>query len=103
MTDISPKGASNKNIVYIENNNNIRLRVYKYAKVYINKNETDFAYIVKKGIILYIRELLKAIEYLIKLIDSIRILSRDKLSRLFYINFLFNVIIKKSDFNVYLL
>ena len=49
------------------------------------------------------RELFKAIEYLIKLIYAIKIFNRDKINKLLYIDFFFYVVIKKNSFNIYLL
>ena len=52
------KEISNKNIVYIKNNNNFNNKIDKNAKVSINKNKINLLYIVSKDIILYARELL---------------------------------------------
>ena len=49
------------------------------------------------------RELFKAIEYLIKLIYAIKIFNRDKIDKLLYVDFFFYIVIKKKNFNVYLL
>ena len=48
-------------------------------------------------------ELLKTLKSISIKIKSIEILLRDEINKLFYIDFLFDVIIKKSDFNIYLL
>ena len=49
------KKINNKNIIYIERNNNINIKIDKNIKIDINKNKIDFFYIINKDIILYLR------------------------------------------------
>ena len=49
------------------------------------------------------RKLFETIEYLIKLIYVIKIFNRDKINKLLYIDFFFYIIVKKDNFNIYLL
>ena len=55
--NLEARWINNKNIIYIESDNNISLKVNKDAKVNINKYKIDFAYIISESIILYTREL----------------------------------------------
>ena len=52
------KRISNKNIIYIEGDNDINIEISKYIIVDINKNKINFLYVVSKGIILYMWGLL---------------------------------------------
>ena len=51
------KKVNNKNIVYIESNNNIDIEINKYVEVNINRDKINFFYIINKNIILYSRRL----------------------------------------------